>query len=212
MTSSRPARHVLLLSSDGEPSDDVERDLRAAGYDIRRCHDGSDRASFPCAGLAGDGCPLADGLVDVAVDLRQHPWPRPTPFETGVTCALRERVPLVVAGSTRFHPFDRWAKVTVDGTAGVVEACEEAIARSLDEHRAAAVGATTAVLAVHGIEGRDVEARATRVEGDVHLVLAVDVPVELRSVVATRAGAAVRAIDATARRVEVEIHAPAAAT
>ena len=51
--------------------------------------------------------------------------PGPTPFEDGVSCALRHHVPLVVAGTTALNPFDDWTTVTA-GDDDIVEACERA--------------------------------------------------------------------------------------
>src|SRR3954451_20397307 len=118
-------RRVLLIPSDDEPHAALENTLRGSGYEIRRCVEAG-AGAFPCAALLPDGagCPLDDGLVDVALDVRDHPWPNPTPLEAGVRCALRVRVPLAVAGRVAFSPFEGLASVTIDGTESAVDACE----------------------------------------------------------------------------------------
>jgi len=123
---------VLLLSSDDEPVDGIEAELRAAGYDVRRCVDDGATA-YPCNGLR-DGCPLdSDGGIDVALDVRHHPWPAPTARETGVVCAMRSAVPVAVLSERRDHPFRERAAATGDRFDDVVELCERAIAAGLDD-------------------------------------------------------------------------------
>lgn len=207
MTMKTPFRRVLLLSSDDEPVPALEAALDDAGYEIRRCVEpGAD--AFPCVALQGGGvCPLDDGLIDVALDVRSHPWPKPTLREEGVRCALRSRVPVAVAGRSAFSPFDRWAEVTIDGVLGAVDACDEAIRSSLERHRTAVVEAVEAVLDTHGLTGVaavEVDRRA----GQVHIGITAHVPKELRTVVVTRAGAAVRALDRGARAIEIDLREP----
>src|SRR5688500_8530961 len=126
MTSTTTTGRVLVISSDDEPLTTVEQTLAAAGYDVQRCHRAG-APSFPCSGLVGGECPLeATGGVDVAIDVRQHPWPTPTPRELGVTCALRARVPLVVV-TPYPHPFTEWAESTVADDTTLVQACDDAI-------------------------------------------------------------------------------------
>nr|SBP00003.1 hypothetical protein BN4615_P9519 [Nonomuraea gerenzanensis] len=73
--------------------------LAAEGHELAFCH-GADDGGAPCAGLAaGRRCPLSEGGVDLVVDVRPAPG-RLTLREAGVLCALRSRVPLLVAGPT----------------------------------------------------------------------------------------------------------------
>lgn len=200
-----PVRRVLLVTSDDEPATLVEAALEKAGHEIRRCF-ANRWPSFPCVGLTADGtCPLDDRTIDVVVDVRQHPWPRPTPRESGVLCALRDNIPLVVAGRTAFHPYDGWTQVSLDGIEGIAEACEEAIERSLAAHRDAAVAAVEAVLVSHELESRSVVACVHRSQGDLHVRIVAALPDELRSVVSARVGSALRSVDSTARTIEVEL-------
>ena len=195
---------VLLLRSDDEPVADVEAALVAAGHTVHRCHRPGDNA-FPCNGLReGESCPLDAVGIDVAIDVRQHPWPRPTPLEDGVTCALRRHVPVVVAGRTLFHPFEGWATVTLEGTTGVVDACERAIERHLGRQRAAAVAAVREVLDHAGLDEIPVHATATRAERRLHVEVAADLPEgRLRTMIAARVGSAVREVDPEAEGIEI---------
>jgi hypothetical protein len=208
MTMKTPNRRVLLLSSDDEPIAELEAALDDAGYEIRRCVEpGAD--AFPCVALQGGGmCPLDDGLIDVALDIRSHPWPKPTLREEGVRCALRARVPVAVAGRSAFSPFDRWAEVTVDGISGAVDACDRAIRASLDRHRVAAAAAVTSVLDMHGQADAPVAVAVDRRAGQLHIEITACVPKDLRTVVVARAGSAVRQLDRAARAIEIDLREP----
>ncbi len=117
---------VMLLESDRRSADDAVRALRDAGHDVVRCHE-VDLPSFPCNALCDEQtCPLEGGEgVDVVLDHRAHPYPRPTSFEDGVVCAIRRHIPLVVSGTSALNPFSPWTTaVTHRGDDDVVEACE----------------------------------------------------------------------------------------
>ena len=193
---------VLLLSSDDEPLSSIEHELTAAGYDVRRCHEAGGQA-FPCQGLAGGTCPLeAEGGVDVAVDVRQHPWPHPTLREVGVICALRADVPLLVIGR-HAHPFEPWATATLEQADGIAARCEQAIDSALERARVAVVDAVRAVFANHGFEGSfavDVQRRL----GRLYVTIAADVPSSVRGMAATRSADALRKLDHTATALEIE--------
>jgi hypothetical protein len=123
---------VLVVESDKHAADGAIVDLQAAGHHVVRCHE-ADLPAFPCNALCDQGtCPLeTTESVDVVLDYRFHPHPRPTAFEDGVSCALRRHVPLVVAGRSALNPFDRWTTAIVDD-GNVVDACEKASAMPLD--------------------------------------------------------------------------------
>ena len=114
---------VLVLESEPGSADWAIDELTDRGHRVSRCHERG-RPAFPCRALAGEGsCPLSDPGIDVAVTVRAHPGTRPAPREDGVACALRARVPLVVAGRVAFNPYEEWAdEVVEDGD--VVGACE----------------------------------------------------------------------------------------
>lgn len=194
-------RRALVLTSDGEPADQLLDELNGAGYAVVRCHEDASPA-FPCKGLGSDACPLDEpGGVDVAIDVRQHPWPNPTPRELGVTCALSSGTPLVVMGATSDHPFRRWASDVAE-TADVAAACELAIEQSLEPLRAAAAKAVETVMATHGASGT-VEVDADRRLCWLHLRISADLDGSIRGVAATRAGVAVRHLDQSANKIEI---------
>lgn len=124
---------VLVLETERHAADRAVEQLNNRGHQVWRCHEPG-KPAFPCRALAGEGaCPLADPGVDVAITVRAHPTVRPSPHEDGVACALRARVPLVVAGRVALNPYEEWADVVVeDGdSAG---ACERVVAAPSRAH------------------------------------------------------------------------------
>ena len=123
---------VMLIESvpSGDPS--VADELRSRGHDVVRCYDGDDQP-FPCVGLtAPDRCPLASGDVAAACVVREFGLFDPTPFEAGVTCALRSRVPVVIDDPT-MSPFADYA---VDARGDLVGTTERVASEALEGHEA----------------------------------------------------------------------------
>jgi hypothetical protein len=201
---------VLVLDSDGEGGGRrATAALAAAGHEVHRCHE-EGAPAFPCNGLAGTApCPL-DGVVDVAVVVREHPWPRPTALEDGVTCALRHAVPLVVSGRTALDPFEGFATEAVDGTDGLVDACERALAAPLPRHGAAAVETATEVLVKHDLPTKGVAAEVHRRDGRLHVALdvpaAAPVDAGLAGMLATRVAGRLRQLDRYAAAIDVVVN------
>ena len=196
-----------MITSDDEPVALVDAELREAGFDVHRCvEDGA--PAFPCVGLTGGACPLeAEGGIDVAVDVRQHPWPHPTLRETGVTCALRAGVPLVVL-SRPLHPFADQATVTTDRSDVLAVRCEQAIELALEPVRAAIATEVRAVLANHDVNvAFAVEVHRRR--GRLHVTITTAAPDDVRRMAATRAAVAIRRLDQRATGIEIEVVDPA---
>jgi hypothetical protein len=124
---------VLVLESESGAADPTIEKLTNAGHGVFRCHQRG-RPEFPCRALAGEGpCPLRDPGVDTAVTVRAHADTRPTLREDGVACALRARVPLVVAGRVTINPYEEWAdEVVEDGD--VIGACERVVSAPSRDH------------------------------------------------------------------------------
>ena len=92
---------VLLTESAPGASAEAESRLREAGYDISFCHPDHRADEDGCVVLRGIGhCPLrTDADIAVVVDVRSPDAPaEPTAREFGTCCAVRNHVPLVVAG------------------------------------------------------------------------------------------------------------------
>ena len=117
---------VLVAGTDERSIQLAEDRLRDHGVATVCCHVPGARA-FPCLGLSGlASCPLSRP-VDAVITVRSHPLPQPARREIGVTCALRDGVPLIVAGRTALQPFEGLTEAVVDGTdpLDLVRACED---------------------------------------------------------------------------------------
>ena len=112
--------------------------LESAGHTATTCFEGNG-PPFPCTGVAGGPCPLDDGTVSVVVATRDAPVPCLLPREVGLTCALRARLPVVLAGQRSWHPVDAFADaiVPLEGRA-IVGACEAVVSGRSPAHEAAA--------------------------------------------------------------------------
>ena len=119
---------VLVVESDRRAADKAITDLQAAGHRVVRCHE-VDLPAFPCSALCNPGtCPIESNEgVDVVLDYRARPYPKPTAFEDGVSCSLRHHIPLVVAGTSALNPFDKWT-TAIASDDDIVSACERAAA------------------------------------------------------------------------------------
>lgn len=204
---------VLVLESDQGAADDAGRRLEAAGHEVHRCSDRGDH-TFPCKGvLEGEVCPLDSGPVDVVLVVRAHPWPRPTPRELGVTCALRAHVPVVVAGTVALSPYEEYATVSVEGDE-VVSACEEAAAAPLARHARVAGAKLREVLGRMGQDAAGAGAVVVRREGRLVVTLRTLEPLDLptRRAAVVHVLGALRGLAPSARGLDVvfEAGAPAA--
>lgn len=117
---------ILLTESTTGAASLVERELRAAGYDVVLCHS-EPGAAGDCIAIAGQSsCPLHTGPVDLVVDVKEQDGPL-TGREFGASCAVRNNIPLVVAGPAEGDGFP-WSDATVICTpATVIEGCEAAV-------------------------------------------------------------------------------------
>ncbi len=123
----RESLDVLVVEADRGVAAEAVRALEAAGHNVLRCRRPGG-AEFPCFGVVDPrGCPFERAAIAVALTMRRHPRPKPTLREIGAICALRRRIPLVVAGRVAFNPFEEYACEVVDGE-DVVSACERAAA------------------------------------------------------------------------------------
>jgi hypothetical protein len=123
---------VLVVESDPHSADAAVAELRGVGHDVVRCHENG-LPTFPCNALCeGGSCPLdvAPG-VDVLLDYRAHPYPRPTALEDGTSCGARRHIPVVVAGATALNPFAKWTTATAD-RGSVVDACQHAASAPIE--------------------------------------------------------------------------------
>jgi hypothetical protein len=115
---------VLVVGTDDWAIEQSAAALQAAGHEPLRCHEPGAKA-IPCnALLPGRRSPLDLG-VDAVVTSRARPVSAPTLTETGVTCALRAGVPLVVSGISDRGPFKDLAARVVTEQGHVAAAVED---------------------------------------------------------------------------------------
>jgi hypothetical protein len=197
---------VLVTESDPGAADHAIARLEAAGHRVQRCHEQGSRA-FPCAGLSGT-CPL-EGGIDVVLDVRARTRSWPTPLEDGVSCALRQRVPVVVAGRSNLNPFAEFGALADDGD--VVAACEAAAHAALPVHGELATKALHETLARAGLPTAGAVATVVRRDGRLRAEL--DVPAgageTVRRTAEVRVLGALRAYDTYASGVDVGCRAAA---
>jgi hypothetical protein len=194
---------VLVLESEAGAATIATAQLEQAGHQVLRCHEPGARA-FPCAGLEGAGCPLEREPIDVALTVRGRPAGQPTALEDGVSCALRRRIPVVVAGRTTTNPFSSFP-VTVAGR-DVVEACERAAAGSLVQHEGVAQRALDESMRGAGGESREsgrveVRRRSGGLRATLHFPPGT--PERLRAMASVRVVGALRAFDPGAAGIDV---------
>lgn len=194
---------VLLTELITADSIEAATRLQAAGHTVVTCHEHGDTGTA-CAALRGQDCPLEAAPVDVAVTVRSAPVEDRLPLEEGVRCAVRLRVPLVVAGATAMHPFGPWAAAQSEGT-DVVAAVEDVAARPMAEHGAVAAAA------VRASQGEAV-VQVWRRDGGLRVVLTPAAAWSQREAhaAAVRAAGALKAFDPSARSIDVSV-APSAA-
>lgn len=105
---------VLLTESEPGAAEGPEKRLREAGFDISFCHPDHRADVDGCVVLRGiSHCPLrTDADIGLLVDARSADAPRlPTAREFGVCCAVRNHVPLVVAGPADTEHFP-WSEAS----------------------------------------------------------------------------------------------------
>jgi hypothetical protein len=194
---------VLVLESELGAASTAIAELEAAGHEVKRCHEPGARP-FPCVGLDPGTCPLEAEAIDVAVTVRGKIDSRPSPYEDGITCALRRRIPVVVAGLTAINPFAPFDAVAAS-SADVVEACEQAATGARLEHEAVATAALDQTLRAAALPVSS--ARASVVSDGGALRVTLFVPPEstkgVRDMAVVRVAGALRAFDRNAAQIDI---------
>jgi hypothetical protein len=195
---------VLVVETDRHSGDQAAADLEAAGHRVVRCHDAQESA-FPCNALrTSAGCPLdAAESVDVVLDYRSRPRPRPTPFEDGVSCAVRHHIPLVVAGTAALNPYHEWTTaVAVDGD--IVSTCEESARARLGRLEEPARAEVQRRLGPSSAPDVDVEVRrrGNQLDATIHVPTHID---DLDGKLAVAVAGVLRAHDRFVSRVNVAV-------
>jgi hypothetical protein len=154
---------ILCTETDPGLADGAVERLQAAGHDVVRCFDPILGAAGPCVGLDLGDCPLdRPGGVDVVLDVRAPGRPRPVAAEAGVTCALRQRIPLAMAGPAWPNPYARWVVAATGDEVDAVAACEKAVEHGLGDLGDAVAIAACRLLGEGRHPGVDVRAEVVR--------------------------------------------------
>lgn len=151
---------VLLMGRPEHAAADVGRSLAERGHTVVRCHLPG-KAPFPCYAVERQ-CPLDEQPVDVAVLLRDEAWPRPTSFDRGVTCAIRQRTPIVLLGTPVLNPYDGWIEEVVPLSGDAVAAVERVSGRERSEHSRIATKALREALEASEFGAEAAKASVTR--------------------------------------------------
>jgi hypothetical protein len=198
---------VLVVGTLPPAIDQVAEVLVGAGHEVGRCHEGAD-PPFPCAGLLeGSACPLEESPVDVIVTARNRAWPRPSPYEDGAVCALRQHVPLVVvAPPSPAQPFVPWATKTIGWADNLVAACEEAASQPLEPHGEIASAAMCEMLERAGRSTEGAGAEVWRQRGSLKVLLRIpDTDAAMESSITARVLTALRMFDTYARGINISM-------
>lgn len=193
---------VLVVESQPEAASIAILQLEARGHQVHRCHDPETEA-FPCLGLSTGHCPIEHEAIDVVLTVRGQSHAQPTPLEDGVTCALRRRVPVVVAGQTSPNPFEQYGATTAQFD--VVGACERAAEGEQRNHEVVAVLVLNSTLKQRGLPTGAASARVVRSGSGLRVTLFVpsETPKAVRDIAVVRVAGELRAFDRHAARIEM---------
>ena len=193
---------VLLIESvpSGDPG--VAAELRARGHEPLRCFDHED-SPFPCVAITTpERCPLVAGDVAVACVVREFGVFDPTPFEGGVTCALRNRIPVVVE-SANMTPFVGYA---IDARGDLVGAVEEAARAALVGHVDAVREFLDRTLVPFGIVAADVDVDVRRAGPELKVTVVLpEASPRAATYLTSRLAGVVRAFDPYAPRIDTVV-------
>lgn len=197
---------VLVLEAEAGAATEAVAELEASGHAVVRCHEPGAPA-FPCVGLEQvGGCPLDGEGVDVALTVRSRGSDTPSPSEDGVVCALRARVPVLVAGGGAPNPYATLGGTEVAAT-GLANAIAEVVRDARPEHSRIALEALLASLAANGATRDGANARVWRTRSGLHAVLELDesIPTKVHDIVAVRVTGALRGYDPRAAQIDVSV-------
>jgi hypothetical protein len=206
---------VLVLEAEPGAADGAIAALEVGSHVVDRCHD-VDHPGFPCKAIdALSDCPLSAAPIDVVLTVRNEERWTTSELEDGVACAIRSRVPLVVAGATAGNPYQQWATAVVSAGEDVVGACRRAASAPLPHHSRVGSQRLREVLAHHACGAADsADVEVTRRSGRLHVLLVVPagVPPQVMEAAATHVLAAMHAIDPSARGKDVSVRTMEAST
>jgi hypothetical protein len=201
---------VLVVESHLGAAERLRRTLEDRGHRVLTCHEDEHERNGCRAVHADQGCPLDRGRVDVAVDLRRSHHPDPRPLEQGAICAVRARVPLVVAGAPSDSPLEPWATAHVLGDVPAIVEAVESVDGAVSPMHQRVVDEALDVL----LPGEGATAVVHRRDGQIQVELALPSHLTPREaeMVAVRLVAAIRRFDTTTATIDVALASPAGAS
>lgn len=200
---------VLVTESNRGAARSAAEQLVAAGHRVHRCHDESS-AAFPCVGVTSR-CPLDETSVDLVLAVRNHVRPNPIASEAGVSCGLRHRVPVAVAGQTALNPFEAFGAEPVAGD--LVDECERiaSSARPAHENVARTVVEQSLVQQGQPIATASVSVRRRSGRLRVRVAVPADVSKRARDMIGVRVVGALREFDRHAGGIDIDVVTEASA-
>ncbi|HVN49801.1 MAG TPA: hypothetical protein VMT43_00130 [Acidimicrobiales bacterium] len=200
---------VLVVERERGNGTQAAAKLEGHGHEVVRCDDADPSSERLCAGLpGGSGCPLDDQPVDVAVAVRGDAGGPNTERETGIRCALRQRVPVMVLGSADGASYADWVDEVTEMEAPALDQRVTELGRAgLAAIASIVAGALRPLLAMHGVDGSAIDVTMTRSDGRARVHVRIDAPLDakLRQTCAVRAVAALRDLQPSTDGVDVEV-------
>jgi hypothetical protein len=135
---------VLVPDGRDRVAAEVVDALQRAGHRVHTCLEGSDDEG--CRQLVDASCPLDTAPVDVVVEVGTPPR---ASLDNGALCAVRRRIPLVLADPPADHALGSWAARTTHAW-DVVAVVADVMERPLPDHSEAARRALLHELRRHG--------------------------------------------------------------
>jgi hypothetical protein len=192
------------MSNDEGVCESTRELLIEGGCDVVRCKE-TPASTFVCRGFVGH-CPIDDGVAAAVVTgdglAGVHP-------EDGASCAVRRRVPLVVAGDLAGHPYGQWAAAEVrDPRRHLLTALAEVTSGASTSHSEVAQQAAMSLVRRWGDDRLQVRVAVYRSEEgrlDAEVVTSCEVSPDLSHNIADRVRSRLRDYDAEAPFIDVSV-------
>ena len=193
---------VLIPDRSTATAREVATSLKDGGHRVHSCV--LDDAALPCAALVGHPCPLDTAPIDVVVDV-PNPHGRSEAFGDGALCAVRRRIPLVLAGDADGHRLEPWAAARAGKDVRATVAA--VLGRPLPGHTAAASKALLHELRGEGTDSDKASVEVFRRPGRLFVEVWADSSVSRTQAehLATHVAQAVRAYDRWAPKLDVTV-------
>ncbi len=201
---------VLMVERESGVDEVTAAAVRSSEHEVVQC-DPSDHAAGPCVGMPGEvGCPLDRWPVDVVLSMRGEGGPT-TEMETGVRCAIRQHIPVMVIGNPAGASYAEWVSDVVEAGDPDLEQRIDDLGRSAMAPANEAVGeAVGEVLARHGLGDLDFSVSVTHTDSRLRVAAHTSEPLDphIAHAAAVRAVAAVRDIQPWYDRIDVDVSGP----